>query len=164
MNAPFNPPPTLDSLHMQRSRCLDAFASLEEVLVSLLGALKIRSGSESLGQKLAALAKAQPNPEFSKARLENLLKLLPACEMLVTVRNDIVHAKMHTVRIEDEPKACFINTRDCFAGSKSARIFSDQGLCQLRSDICRMTVELRQALINQAFLPPRPSPGVAGGP
>lgn len=164
MNAPFTPSPTIDSFHAGRSKCIDAFASVEEVVVALLVMLEIKIGAEPFGQKIEQLRKAKASPRFSKARLEKLSILLPGCETLNSLRNDIVHSRLQVVVIEEYPRACFINTRECLSGSQSARIFSYEGLLKLRADIAKMAVELNQVLINPASSPQPPSLVAAGDP
>ena len=156
--------PDIAVFHCERSRCIDGFSAIEEAVIALLAILDIKAGSEPFSHKLDALRKAKANHRFSKERLQKLSTLIPACETLNRLRNDIVHSQLQIAIIGDVSKACFVNTRDCTAGSQSARLFAIDGLSKLHSDIARMVVELNQALINPPSSPPPPLPAAAGGP
>jgi len=164
VNAPYTPPPSLDTFHSLRSKCLDAFASVEEAAISLLILFEMKSSTESFGQKLELLRKAKAGPRFSKARLEKLQTLLLTCERLNSLRNDIVHARLQLAVLDKEPRACFINTRENEADSQAARLFSHDGLRKFHSDIAKTANELKQLQINPASSPQPPSPGAAGDP
>ncbi|MBS0475840.1 MAG: hypothetical protein JSR28_11965 [Proteobacteria bacterium] len=154
----------LAAFHSERSRCLDAFASVEECVVALLDILGLPSGGEPFGHKLKALRQAKASPKFSKARLEKLGILIPSCVELNQLRNDIVHSRLQLAEVSGEFRACFTNTKECLVGGQSARLFTLDGLARLSQNFTRLAVELKQVLINPASLPQPPSPGAAGDP
>ena len=154
----------LDAFHAERSRCIDAFAAIEEAVISLLRILEIKSGGEPFSHKLEILRKAKPNRQFSDARLLQLTTLLPACVELNALRNDIVHARLQMAEIGGEFRACFTNARECMAGSQTARLFTLEGLVEVQGALTKLAVELNQILINPASSPRPPLPGAAGGP
>lgn len=128
------PQPGLDAFHRERSKCIDAFAALEESLIRLQVALKQPVNGASFGQKLDALQSAKAGPHFAKARLAAMNALLPRCVALNDLRNDIVHARLQLATIGDEQRACFANTRYCMASSQSARLFALDGLRTVRTE------------------------------
>ena len=137
------PKPGLDAFHRERSKCIDAFAALEEAIISILVSLKLKSGTETFGQKLDMLAKAKAHPQFSKARMQALQLLLPRCKSLGELRNDIVHSRLQIAELGDETRACFTNTRHCLSGSQTARLFTLDGIRSVRSEATELASALR---------------------
>lgn len=135
--------PNADAFHRERSRCIDSFAGLEEAVISILVNLKLKSGSETFGQKLELLANAKAHPQFSKARILKLQVLLPGCKSLGELRNDIVHSRLQIAELGDETRACFTNTRHCLSGSQTARLFTLQGLRSVRNEATELANLLR---------------------
>jgi hypothetical protein len=138
------PKPGSDAFHRERSKAIDAFAALEESIVRLLVALKAKFGTESFGQKLQLLKTAKANPQFSQARLRQVQALLPRCEELNELRNDIVHSRLQIAIIGDDHRACFTNTRHCLSGSQTARLFTLEGLRSVTGNAGKLAEELRQ--------------------
>lgn len=143
MTASQHPKPGPDAFHRERSKCIDAFATLEEAIVRLLTALKAKTGSESFGQKLQLIQKAKASPEISQARLQKVLLLMPRCEELGELRNDIVHSRLQIAIIGEDQRACFTNTRHCLSGSQTARLFTLEGLRSVTVNASALAAELR---------------------
>jgi hypothetical protein len=156
--------PGADAFHRERSKCIDAFAALEEAIIVILTGLAIKSGSETFGQKLELLSKAKANPRISKAKIQALQSMLPRCKALGELRNDIVHSRLQIEQLGEETRACFTNTRHCLSGSQTARLFTLSGLRSVRSEAVDLASELQKILTNPASSPPPPSPAAAGGP
>ena len=154
----------LNELHAERSRCIDAFAEVEELIVSLFDLLGCKSVSASFGQRVEVLAKAQATPRFSKQRLARLRELLTECADVSLIRNDIVHARLQLAELDSQYRACFVNAWQCLSGGQTARLFSMDGLRELHDRLRRLSTELKQVLINPASSPPPPLRAAAGGP
>ncbi len=166
MNAHFAMPlqSDCDAFHLRRSRCLDAFSDLEEQLAVLQSLLNIKLSADSLGQKLEALKAAKASPKFSRERLTKLKELLPICEALNGLRNDIVHSRMQIAMIGKDQLACFANVRQPCPGSQTARLFTIGGLDELHRSVRQAAAKLKQLSLNPASSPPPPSPGATGVP
>lgn len=145
VNAPHFPRPDLDAFHRERSKCIDAFAAIEEVVVTLLDQSDIKFGAESLGHKLDLLRKIKASPQRSKERVAQLHALLKRCEAINELRNDIVHSKLQMALIGEDQRACFTNLRDCQSGSQTARLFTLEGLRALSMEMLKLAEDLGQA-------------------
>jgi hypothetical protein len=145
MNAPHIPRPGLDTFHRERSKCIDAFAAVEEAVVTLLGESNIKFGAESFGHKLDLLHKIKASPQRSNDRVKQLHALLKRCEAINELRNDIVHSKLQMALIGEDQRACFTNLRDCQSGSQAARLFTLEGLRKLSLEMLKLADELGKA-------------------
>lgn len=145
MNAPHIPRPGIDAFHRERSKCIDAFAAIEEAFVRLLSQSDIKFGGESFGQKLKLLQKIKASPSRSKERVAQLQVLLKRCEALCELRNDIVHSKLQLALIGDDHRACFTNLRDCQSGSQTARLLTLEGLRALSVEMIKLAEEFGRA-------------------
>jgi hypothetical protein len=145
MNAPLFPRPGLDVFHRERSKCIDAFAAIEEAVIGLLSHSDIKFGGESFGQKLELLSKIRPSPKRSKERVAQLQTLLKRCGEINGLRNDIVHSKLQLAVIGEDQRACFTNLRDCQMGSQTARLFTLAGLRALSVEMLELAGDIRKA-------------------
>ena len=142
MNAPFKPRPGIASFHRQRSKCIDAFAAVEEALISAIVATGGKPAGDSFGQRLAKLRKASPTSAMSGDRLLKLQGLLDRCLAISEVRNDIVHSELKLASIGDDQRACFINLRYCTSGSQTARLFTLEAMRHLTSEMSQLATEI----------------------
>lgn len=138
------PNPGPDAFHRERSKCIDAFASLEEAIVLLLDAMKIEFGAESFGQKIGLMQNAKAGPQFSQSRMQSVHNVLQRCKNLGELRNDIVHSRLQIASFDTETRACFTNTRQCLSGSQSARLFTLAGLRSVTTEATQLAEELRR--------------------
>ena len=147
MNAHVNmkPTPGTDAFHRERSRCIDAFAEIEEAVAAHLMASQIRFGAECLGLRIALLQKAKVSVAYPKARLATIHGLLESIFELIDQRNDIVHAKLVMAAIGDDQKACFINAKQATCGSQIARLYTFESMRALTQTARKLAEELRQA-------------------
>lgn len=145
MNAPHNHRPGIDAFHRERSKCIDAFAAIEEAVMRLLTQSGIKFGGEPLGQKLELLSKIKPSPQFSKQRIAQLHTLYSRCVVVNELRNDIVHSRLQLAAIGDDQRACFTNLRECQSGSQTARLFTLEGLRGLSAETLTLAEELGRA-------------------
>lgn len=133
------PQPGLDAFHRERSKCIDAFAALEEQIIRIQALLGATVNGASFGQKLDALNGAKASPRFAKARVGKLKELLLRCRALADLRNDIVHSRLQLTLIANEQRACFVNTRHCQATNQVARLFTLEGLRAARTEATTLT-------------------------
>jgi hypothetical protein len=157
-NSPQKPKP--DAFHRQRSKCIDAFAALEEAIIGTLLNLQCNSKCESLGLKIEAIRKvcAEKSPQ---AKCHSLLD---DCERMSSIRNDLVHSRLQVIDQGDRTVAWFANTRELHEHQGNARIFTLQGLLQLYQNVNTLADEVRKLKLNPPSSPLPPSPGAAAGP
>lgn len=136
--------PGIDAFHRERSRCVDAFADLEEAVIALLLAHDIKFGGESFGMKLGKLTKLKPSPRLSKTCAARLVDVVNKCAALTALRNDIVHSRLKLATIGEDQKACFINLDQCGAHAQSARLLSLEGLRAVTLESARLAQEARE--------------------
>lgn len=133
------PQPGLDAFHRERSKCIDAFAALEEQIIRIQVLLDMPVNGASFGEKVEALKGVKASPRFAKARVAKLKDLLIRCQEAAELRNDIVHSRLQLAVIADEQRACFANTRHCQAASQVARLFTLEGLRAARTEATSLT-------------------------
>lgn len=139
------PKPGPDAFHKQRSKCLDAFVSCEEAVITLLQASNTKFGGEPFGSKVDALRKAKKSPGYSGERKQAVNRLLDQFEELLEQRNDLVHSRLQIATIGDVQKACFINAKHASTGAQTALLFSLESLRDLTSKASDLASELRRA-------------------
>ncbi|MFM5885039.1 MAG: hypothetical protein ACKOQ3_06905 [Novosphingobium sp.] len=164
MNAFTTKNPQIDAFHRQRSKCIDAFAELEETVVSVQLFVKMKPSSDSLGQKIESLRAAQSTQRLTDESRSNLYAALDKCTALNAVRNDLVHSKMRFLENELGSFAIFANTKNCRAFHQQAQMLTLEGLRHLYAETTEAIKELQAILINRPSSPPPPSPGAATGP
>lgn len=145
MNAPHFPLASIDTFHRERSKCMDAFAAIEEAVIKLLAQSDIKFGGEPFGQKLELLRKIKASPKCSRQRIARILVLQSRCAAFNELRNDIVHSKLQLAEIGNSQQACFTNLRECQSGSQTARLFTLEGLRALSAEMLALAEELGEA-------------------
>lgn len=140
-----NPPPQpgADAFHRERSKCLDAFAALEESVILALAKSGGKSGGEPFGKKIEALKKSKPSPTFTKVAHGAVTKLVADIEPILDLRNDLVHARLQIAKIGEDQRACFINARQCESGTQMARLFSLDSLREVTRKASQIAEKLR---------------------
>jgi hypothetical protein len=137
-------PPKIDAYHRERSKCLDAFITCEEVVISLLVKAEVKFGGEPFGKKIEKLRKAKVGKLYSEQMKSQTDILLVGFEELMKVRNDLVHARLRLECIDGVEKACFINARECTNGTQVARLFSLESLRAVTRKASELANELRE--------------------
>ncbi|WP_225206812.1 hypothetical protein [Novosphingobium huizhouense] len=100
---------TEQSLHIWRSRAIDAFAQAEATIDLLLRKLNCQAKGELISSKIERLRKAKPNSAIPQERKSNVDLALADLAQLLPIRNDLVHSKMHVRTDGDHVVACFAN-------------------------------------------------------
>jgi len=120
---------------------------------------------ETLGQKSDKLRNARPGPQFSKARKQKVTKLLEQVEILLEVRNTVVHAPMKLVRMDNATEAVFVNPKCLLAGKRMGLLLDHEEILKLTREVARLAQELIAPVPpSPASSPPRPSPAAAADP
>ena len=164
MTIPPNKRPTADTFHRDRSKCVDAFADVEQAVIVLLRACDAKVGNEPFSAKIQKLSNVAPSSRISKAAVAKMPAVLVRCFEIATLRNDIVHSKLKIVIVDDEHKACFINLREDDKSTQSARMMTLEGLREVSTQMLELANDVRTLLANPPSSPPPPSPGGAGVP
>lgn len=154
----------LPQFHIRRSKALDASGEMEAALRELLLRNGVKPAAESLGQLVEKARTLKASPQLSKALLTNLREKLDQCELLVALRNDIVHSRIHAMVSGDVRSACFIHTQPRGAYGSHARVLTIDELDAFISDVKHTAAELRAVKVSPASLPRPPKPGAAGDP
>ena len=134
--------PGLDAFHKERSRCLDAFAELENAIYTLLELTGSKVGSEPLGGKIELLSKAKAGPRYSKARKDRVQASLGRLRELAERRNDLVHSQLRLAIVEDEHWAQFTNVRQRERGCGHPLQLTLEGMRSLARDSSRLAADL----------------------
>jgi hypothetical protein len=133
-----------EALHAARSRVIDAFGEAEGALVALLRDRDAKLLTAPLGQKMAAVRKLAPSPQYSKSRrdavhlaLDKLLDLLPR-------RAEIAHSQMRFVRIvgDSEERAAFHNPGTQPGLGEAIVVYSRQDLIDLATSVREIALAL----------------------
>ncbi len=162
------PIPDVDiaSFHEARSRLLDSYVRIEEAVGFLLFKAKIPINGEFLGQRIELLKKAKPGPQYSKERRASVLLLIAEFEPFQAIRADVAHGRLQVVTIDNEPCACFINSRYCAASTRTGRLISMQQFVKLNTQLKSIAdrFAVKDVAPNPPSSPPPPLPGAAGVP
>ncbi len=163
MAIPPNQRPGADTFHRERSKCVDAFAEVEQAVITVLRVREQKVGSEPFSAKIAKLKAVSPSSRLSKASVGRLPALIARCSEIANLRNDIVHSRLQIAVINEEHRACFINLREDDRSSQTARLMTLQGIRDTATEMRELGNDLR-ALLSRPSSPPQPSPGAAAGP
>lgn len=164
MMIPPNKRPTPDTFHRERSKCVDAFADVEQAVILILRICGAKVGGEPFGAKIQKLRDVAPSPKISRAAVAKMPEVIERCAEIANLRNDIVHSKLKIAILDDEHKACFVNLREDDKSSQTARIMSLAGLREVAGQMTALANDLRLLIANPPSSPPPPSPGAAGDP
>jgi hypothetical protein len=142
MHSPFPADQEAQSLHVARSRFLDAYGSVEAAICKRLKAHGIEPGHRSVGQKIEALRDIKASPQYSKSERQRIHQVLDRLERTNEIRCDVVHAALKVIDIEGELSACFINSRHLGGPTTIARHIDRQQFETLIRDITTIAAEL----------------------
>ena len=147
-----------------RSAVLDSFSDVEASLAILwrsTGDVKF-TANQSLGQKLEAFKKIALSSSYSKEAQKVALNQLDKLALLLEVRADIVHSKIHILQCYPETYAKFCNSNAANERFPKIRLLS---LCDLR-EISLVTAYIAKRLAalvkTNPPSPPQPLPGATG--
>ena len=163
-NLPTASKPNGESFHLQRSKCVDAFALAEASVQALLNGAKLKCTTEPFKQKIGMVKKLPANPQYSKARKLEVDNLASELESLLALRADIVHSPMQIALIDGTAFACFVNAKEAGENAPFARLLGYNALKAVARQVLQIANKLAETKINPASSPPPPSPGAAGDP
>lgn len=98
-----------NSLHLWRSKAIDAFAQAEAAVDILAHKLNAPAKVDMLGQKIDAVRKAKHNGAVNEERKKKLDQILVELSGLLSLRNDIVHSPMTIEKVGESVSATFAN-------------------------------------------------------
>lgn len=142
MHSPYLRDPEAQSLHVARSRFIDAYGEVEAVICARLKAGGIEPGNRSVGQKIEALRAVKPSPQYSKSERQRIHQTLEMLELINEARCDIVHASLKMVEIDGATTACFINSSQVGERTTLARHVSREQFEQLTHDLKAIAAQL----------------------
>ena len=163
-------PISLDVFHRERSRCVDAFATVELVVNYLLAISGTKCGGEPLGQRIVNLREAKPSSGYSKARKKTVDEALKLLDAWLPLRADLVHGRLQLAELDGEVHACFANARQAALPGKQLRMFELADLRMATQRVTAIATKLQsepkaaEPPINPASSPPPPSRAAADGP
>ena len=156
---------SIDQAHIWRSRLLDAFASLELNVVKLLtkSEKSLLSENAPLGQKIEALKKLEMVPTPAKNYTANLAKICLELAPYLSIRSDVVHAKLAICICDGVLNAKFSNTANDNKPYGEIRLFTFADFDAISKDVRRLSNQLHQ-ILNPPSLPPQPKQAAKAGP
>ncbi len=137
-------------LHLERSKCINAFVDVEKALIALTGKLCPGHDNELLSQKVNRLRDVAPGPSYSKDQRKQLHAMLGEVETLTPVRNDIVHGSLTVLHDGCSPLAAFINVRHIESFAPTARLLTADQLQRLTEALRTLAGRLDRALVRPA--------------
>lgn len=154
-----------DQAHIWRSRLLDAFASLELNIVRLLAKSdKVLVGENApLGQKLEALKKLTLTPSPTKNCSVKLAKICLELAPYLSIRSDVVHAKLTVCVCDNVLSAKFCNTVNHDNPYAEVRMLTFEDLDTIGKDVRRLSNQLSQ-ILNLPSSPPQPKQAAKADP
>ena len=126
-----------DALHAARSRLIDAFGEVEGELVSILRTSDAKILTAPLSQKIGAVRKVAPSPQYSKNRRDAVHNALDKLGGLLARRAEIAHSPMFFVRIigETEERAGFRNPSTQPTIGDTMTLYRRQDLLDLTKEV-----------------------------
>lgn len=97
------------TLHLWRSKTIDAFARAEAIIDVLLKKLNVPTKADMLSAKIEALRKAKHNAVVIEDRKTKIDQLLVELCKVLPLRNDIVHSPMIVEKVGEDISATFAN-------------------------------------------------------
>ena len=133
-------PPQLqraEALHTARSRVIDAFGLIELEIVALLRDADAKILKAPLGQKIAAVRKIEPSPQYSKKRRAAVVEALDSLVPLIERRAEIAHSAMQVVRIrgDGEDRAGFSNPATQAGHGDRMVLYRERELAGLEAEV-----------------------------
>lgn len=147
MNAPLIDKPStgIDAFHRQRSRCIDAFATIEANVIKRLKCNGAKCGEEPFAQKITTLAATPASPGYAAAAKKKVDLALATLLDLLSVRADIVHSPLNLVSVDSVAHARFVNAAVACTQYPLCRLFSFDQLRELTRRIEELAKELETA-------------------
>lgn len=134
-------------LHLERSHCINAFVEFEKALS--VAAEKLAPGRENelVSQRMVRLRDVPASPQFSKEQRKQLHTALDEAELLILIRNDIVHGALTILNDGSKPIAAFINVRQTEWFAPVARLLTAQQISEVSSKVQELSGRIARALI-----------------
>jgi len=134
-------------LHLERSRCINAFVEVEKAVVMLSEKLCPGHNCELLSQKIRRIRDVPASSIYSKEQRKQLHTALDEVETLQPIRNDIVHGALAVLTDGELPHAAFINVRQVDKLAPVARLLTLNQLQDVTKMVCILARRLENALV-----------------
>lgn len=131
-----------NSLHLWRSRTVDAFARAEASVEALLRSCNAIPKHDQIGPKVEQLRKAKPPASWPESRKTTVDAALAQLALLLPLRNDLVHAPMLTRKDGEHVVAGFANPALRCDFSRTVREFSAPRLQALAAKVTHIANQL----------------------
>ncbi|MFN3551556.1 MAG: hypothetical protein ACK4UL_00495 [Novosphingobium meiothermophilum] len=137
--------PTDSTLHLWRSKTIDAFAQAEAAVDAIARKLNAVPKCDMLGQKIEAIRKAKHNSSVSEERKKKIDQCLGELSKLLGLRNDIVHSPMGIEKAGERILATFANPNLQCDFSEFRRVIPAPRLQALASKVVNLAKTLESA-------------------
>jgi len=134
-------------LHLERSRCINAFVDVEKALIALTEKLAPGYENELLSPRIKRLRDVPASPAFSKEQRKLLSAALDEAEELSAVRNDMVHGALTVLNDGAKPVAAFVNARQTDTLAPIARLLTVDQLKQIANKAHQLAARLEKVLL-----------------
>lgn len=134
-----------NSLHVWRSRSLDAFAKAKTVVDLLLRKVNAPAKGEMISAKIERLRKAKHSGALNEERKKKIDQVLVELATLLSLRNDLVHSPMKITKDGEHTIACFTNPNLQCEYSSFARTITGPRLQALASKVSNLAKALETA-------------------
>ncbi|HQS97148.1 MAG: hypothetical protein B7X90_17990 [Novosphingobium sp. 17-62-19] len=133
------------TLHLWRSKTIDAFAQAEAAVDVLVLKLNASVKVDMLSQKIDAARKAKPTSAVAEDRKKKIDQLLGELSSLLGLRNDIVHSPMVIEKVGESVFATFANPNVKCSYSSFRRIIAAPRLQALATRVTNLAKSLESA-------------------
>lgn len=137
-------------LHLERSKCINAFVELEQALGQIADVLAKGYENELISQRINRLRDVPASSVFSKEQRKLLHAALDDAERLIVIRNDIVHGALTVLMDGTKPIAAFINVRQSDWFAPVARLLTCEQLGQVAEKSRQLCQSLKKAMTKPA--------------
>ncbi|MFN3468655.1 MAG: hypothetical protein ACK4G2_04610 [Novosphingobium sp.] len=137
--------PSDSTLHLWRSKTIDAFAQAESAVDAIARKLNAVPKSDMLSQKIDAIRKAKHNSSVGEERKKKIDNILGELSNLLGLRNDIVHSPMGIEKAGDSVLATFANPNLQCDFSEFRRVIPAPRLQALASKVVHLAKNLESA-------------------
>lgn len=137
-------------LHLERSKCINAFVELEQVLGQIAEVLAKGYENELISQRINRLRDVPASSIFSKEQRKLLHLALAEAERLILIRNDIVHGALTVLIDGKKPIAAFINVRQSDRLAPVARLMTCEQLGEVAEKSRHLCQSLKKAMLKPA--------------
>jgi hypothetical protein len=156
----------LTTIHVRRSKFIDAFGQIETNVAAILKAGGISPCNTPMSQRLSEFRKLAANARLAKQNLGRRDQLAEKIALLMPVRTDIVHSVLTGCIVDGMVTAKLVNAQLSGDRLPPCRLLNESDFDRLIAEAGKIANDLLALAkpLNPASSPPPPSPGAAGDP